>query len=328
MCGHNWCVSDLDDALGSAVQPTRDVLRAFGLGGPIGGAVEAARGAMGRILRVETSTGVWAVKELFEHGPVASEQQLERQASLVDAAVGAGVAAPRIIRSVDGSIVALVDGVRWRVFEWVDIAGPSTLAQAGATLARLHAASWPTADAVDARYRYRTVGGSWEELLDRARDQPWAPLLREQTPELTALDQIAAESKVPPCRACHRDFNESNVAVDRAGGVVVVDWDDCGPLPPEWEVGYVLANGSRALWRANTAAGVREFVFAYRREGGVFAPTGLEAFSAVIAAHHNFLAKMIDAALAGDGWALAAVESMAAHPLRRASLRKILDAVP
>jgi hypothetical protein len=37
---------------------------------------------------------------------------------------------------------------------------------------------------------------------------------------------------------------------------------------------------------------------------------------------------MIDAALAGDRWALEAVESILAHPIRIASLRRILDAVP
>lgn len=281
---------------------------------------------MGRVFRVETSTGVWAVKELFDHGRAAPEQ-LERQALFIEAASKAGVAAPRIVRSVDGAIVASIDGVRWRVFEWIDIAGAPALRQAGATLARLHATGWPTANAVDPWYKDRTVGGAWEELLDRAKDQPWAPLLREQRPELEALDAIAGEATLPPCRMCHQDFNESNVALDRVGRVVVLDWDDCGPLPPEWEVGYVLLDGGRGQWRVDTAAGVREFVSAYRLAGGVFAPTGLEVFSATIVAHHNFLAKMIQATLAGDQWALQAVESMLAHPFRPTLLRKTLDAV-
>jgi Ser/Thr protein kinase RdoA (MazF antagonist) len=304
------------------------VFRVFGLGRPTGEPAEVARGAMGRIFRVESSTGVWAVKELFEHGRTATVQQLEEQASFVDAAAGAGVAAPRIVRSVDGAVVALVDGVRWRAFEWVDVAGPSSLRQAGATLARLHAAGWPTTDEVDSRYRERTVGGSWGGILDRARDQPWAEVLRAQLPDVEALEAIAGAATVPPCRMCHRDFNEANVVVDRAGRVVVLDWDDCGPLPPAWEVGYVLLNGGRGHWRNDTAAGVRELVSAYRRAGGVFEPTGVAVFSAVLAAHYNFLAQMIDAALAGDRWALEAVESILAHPIRIASLRRILDAVP
>jgi Ser/Thr protein kinase RdoA (MazF antagonist) len=147
-------------------------------------------------------------------------------------------------------------------------------------------------------------------------------------PQLEALDALARAAAVSPRRVCHRDFNEANVAVDRAGRVVVFDWDDCGPLPPDWEVGYVLLNGGRGRWRNDTAAGIREFVTAYRREGGVFEPTGVEVFSAVIAAHHNFLARTIDAALAGDRWAREAVESILAHPIGPDSLRKILDAVP
>jgi Ser/Thr protein kinase RdoA (MazF antagonist) len=283
---------------------------------------------MGRVYRVDASTGVWAVKELFEHAPAPSAQQLEDQAAFVEAASRAGVAAPRIVRSVGGAIVASVSGTRWRVFEWVDVAGPSTLAQAGATLARLHAAGWPTADDVEPRYRDRTVGGPWEELLDRARGQPWASLLRAQVPDIEALEAIAREAPVPPCRMCHRDVNEANVVVDRAGRVVVLDWDDCGPLPPAWEVGYVLLNGGRGHWRNDTAAGIRELVTAYRRDGGVFEPTGVAVFSAVIAAHYNHLARVILAALAGDRWALESVESILAHPIRVESLRRILDAVP
>lgn len=282
---------------------------------------------MGRVFRVQTSTGVWAIKELFPHAHAPAER-LETQASLVEAARGASIAAPRIVRSVDGAIVASVGGVRWRAFEWVDVAGPSSFGQAGATLARLHAAGWATDEDVEPRYRDRSVGGSWHELLDRARDQPWARMLRGQIPELEALETIAREAAVPPCRMCHRDFTEANVAVDRAGRVVVFDWDDCGPLPPEWEVGSVLLDGGRGHWPNDTPAGIREFITAYRQEGGRFEPAGIEVFSAVIASHYNFLAQMIDAALTGDPWALQSVESIVAHPVRRASLQKILDAVP
>ena len=327
MTGPNT-VAGSGEAQSSSVRPTLDLIRTFCLGTPTDGAVEVARGAMGRVFRVETSTGVWALKELFGLTHGASEQQLEEQASFVDAAGKAGVAAPRIVRSVDGAIVAVVDGARWRAFEWVDVAGPSTLEQAGATLARLHAAGWPTPNDVEPRYRDRTVGGPWGALLDRARGQPWAPALRAQVPEIEALEAIAREATVPPCRMCHRDFNEANVVVDRAGRVVVLDWDDCGPLPPEWEVGTVLLNGGRGHWRTDTAAGIREFVIAYRHEGGVFAPTGVEVFSAVLAAHYNYLAQATDLALAGDRWARESVESIVAHPIGVATLRKILDAVP
>jgi Ser/Thr protein kinase RdoA (MazF antagonist) len=128
------------------MHPTPELLRRFGLGTPTGGAVEAARGAIGRIFRVETSTGVWAIKQLFAHTDAhAPPQPLETQASLIEAASRTGVTAPRIVRSRDGHIVASLDGVRWRAFEWIDVVSTPTLHQAGATLARLHAAGWPTA---------------------------------------------------------------------------------------------------------------------------------------------------------------------------------------
>jgi Ser/Thr protein kinase RdoA (MazF antagonist) len=312
---------------GTPVHPPPAVLRAFGLGTPTGEAAETARGATGRVYRVETSTGVWALKELFE-GSQSSSEGFERQAALVEAALTAGIAAPWIVRSVEGDVVSLVEGVSWRAFEWVDIAGTPSFRQAGPTLARLHAAAWPTTEEVDPKYRVRTIGGSWTELLDRAGEQPWAPLLGEQIPTLTALDVMAERAVVPPCRMCHGDFTEDNVVLDQTGRVVVLDWEECGPLPPEWEVGYVLLDGGRGHWCNDTPAGIRELVSAYRQEGGVFAPTGVEVFSAVLIARHNFLAKMILKTLGGDRWARQSVESILAHPVTFEGLRKILDAVP
>ncbi|HET7769876.1 MAG TPA: hypothetical protein VFN74_13950 [Chloroflexota bacterium] len=49
-----------------------EVVRTFDLG-VLKGGTDAARGAMGRVFRVETSAGVWAVKELF---PIASHHNL------------------------------------------------------------------------------------------------------------------------------------------------------------------------------------------------------------------------------------------------------------
>lgn len=317
------------------MRPTDAVLWRFGLGAPTGEAVAAARGAMGRVYRVETATGMWAVKELFEHehervDAHAHERdhaaELERQAAFVEAVREGGVAAPRIVRSVEGCIEALVDGGRWRAFEWIDIVGQPSVRRAGETLARLHSVGWGTAAEVDPFYRTRAFGGPWERLLAAAEDEPWAPLLRAQLPELAALDDIPARATLPPCRMCHRDFNEANVALDGNGRVVVLDWDNCGPLPAEWEVAHVLVDGGRRHWFLNKEAGVRECVAGYREAGGVFEPRGLEVFSAAIASHHNFLAEMILATLRGDVWAREAVESMLAHPFTLGLLEKTLDA--
>lgn len=306
------------------MHPTAEALRAFGLGTPTVEITEAARGAMGRVFRVETSTGVWAVKELFHH---SAAEHVESQASFMESAANAGIGVPRIIRSETGEVVALVDGVPWRAYEWIDIIGKPALQEAGSTLARLHAIGWPTDDSVDPWYTRGTVGGSWEALVDRARDQPWAPLLRSQLPAIQALDQIVEEAALPPCRMCHRDFNESNLAVDRAGRIVVLDWDNCGPLPPEREVGSVLADSGREFWHVETLAGAKEFINGYREAGGVFASASLDVFATAIAAHHNFLAEMISATLAGDDWAEVQVGQMLAFPLRLAYLERILDAI-
>ena len=131
---------------------------------------------------------------------------------------------------------------------------------------------------------------------------------------------------MPPCRMCHRDFNEANVALDTAGRVVVLDWDNCGPMAPEREVAHVIVDGGRGEWFLDKEGGVREFVAGYREAGGVFQPAGLEVFGTAIASHHNFLAERILATLRGDAWAHEAVESMLAHPFTLSLLRRTLDA--
>jgi Ser/Thr protein kinase RdoA (MazF antagonist) len=219
-----------------------------------------------------------------------------------------------------------VDGGRWRAFEWIDIVGQPSERRAGETLARLHSVGWATEEVVAPFYRTRTFGGPWERLLAAAADEPWAPLLRAQLPELASLDDIPARAALPPCRMCHRDFNEANVALDGNGRVVVLDWDNCGPLPAEWEVAHVLVDGGRGQWFLKKEAGVRECVAGYREAGGVFEPSGMEVFSAAIASHHNFLAEMIQATLRGDPWAREVVESMLTHPFTRNLLERTLDA--
>ena len=84
----------------------RAVADAFGLGRPSGTAVAAARGELGRIWRLETATGTWAVKEIFEPGTEAAAQA---DVAFQEAALAAGVPMPRPIVGPRATVLAQVE---------------------------------------------------------------------------------------------------------------------------------------------------------------------------------------------------------------------------
>src|SRR4051794_40948253 len=114
------------------------VAAAFRLGEPRGQARFAARGELGRVYRLETSTGGYAVKTTFEPW---EEAEADRNAAFQDAAAAVGVALPRPGRTPAGAVVA--EGVRFH--EWVELdpaGGGVDAADAGRVLAAAHAVGW------------------------------------------------------------------------------------------------------------------------------------------------------------------------------------------
>src|SRR5690348_2173304 len=115
------------------------VAAAFGFGRARGPARFAARGELGRVFRLETAAGVYAVKETFEPWV---EAEASRNAAFQEAAAAAGVPLPRPVRTPAGDVV----GAGVRVFEWVDLepsGRPVDPADAGRVLAAAHSVGWP-----------------------------------------------------------------------------------------------------------------------------------------------------------------------------------------
>lgn len=78
-----------------------------------------ARGELGEVWRLETASGTFAVKQVFE--PV-SESDARPAAAFQDAAVAAGVPAPAVVRSVAGDVLTEIGGQVLRMYSWVDVA--------------------------------------------------------------------------------------------------------------------------------------------------------------------------------------------------------------
>ncbi|PZF82578.1 phosphotransferase [Jiangella anatolica] len=241
-----------------------------------------ARGKQGAVWRLTTSDGRWAVKVPFHRDDPAA---LEPAAAFQEAATAAGVPAPRIRRTADGDLFAVVDDVQVRVYEWADLAAPDPGIDpelVGAAVAALHRVpgfehTGPLTDG-DRWYADPVGPARWDALIERLRaaGAPFAADLAALRDELVALESWLA----PPAtlRTCHRDLVADNVLPTVSGGVCVIDWENSGPAGPAQELAFVLFEYGRA-----DPGRARALVSAYTDAGGPARLTGHGDFSMLIA---------------------------------------------
>ena len=231
------------------------------------------RGVLGEIWRLDTTTGRWAVKVATTQ---ADELDNPDGVALQEAAVRFGVTAPVVRRTVDGSVVAVVEGRRLRVQSWVD-ASPARVgldAQAvGSLLAALHraGASLPTpVGAVHQWYTEPVGADAWEDLVARSRaaGAPYTAELERLREDLVRLESSYLRvSAWAPLLVGHRDLYADNVRLGPAG-LVVYDFDNAGPFSPTQELGMVLAEFATDAVGAVVAGRARTLVEAYEDAGG------------------------------------------------------------
>ncbi|TDD64006.1 aminoglycoside phosphotransferase family protein [Jiangella aurantiaca] len=241
-----------------------------------------ARGKQGAVWRLTTTDGRWAVKVPFRH---EDEDALAPAAAFQEAAVAAGVPAPRIRRTTDGDLFAVVGGVRLRVYEWFDLGDPDPLLDpelVGAAVAASHC----VADAEPAapftapdRWYLDPVGATrWDVLLTEldAAGAPFAGDLAALRDELVELESWLTPPATP--RTCHRDLVADNLVPTAAGGVCIIDWENSGPAGPAQELAVVLFEYART-----DPGRARALVAAYEDAGGPARITGRGDFSMLIA---------------------------------------------
>lgn len=281
------------------------VAEAFGLGRPVGTPVFAARGAMGEVWRLPTDRGPWAVKALFAWVDAPARPP---DVDLQLVAHGAGVPLPLPVLAADGRAVVELAGRRYRAYEWVDLDPPLTMpappdraAEAGALLAALHRLPLASQGDVDPWY---TTPATTEELATLgaravAAGRPWASDFVAVLPVAEDLRRHASK-RHGEVRLCHRDVDPSNLVPLAGGGpVVVMDWENCGPLAPDQEVASAMqlwASGASSV-RADSA---RAFLAGYRDAGGDATLDPSSSWSMAVCTAINFLGVMGAQALADD----------------------------
>ncbi len=260
------------------------VAKAFGLGDVEAEPLVAARGHQGRIWRVKTRRGWFAVKELLVG---LTERDVQVDVAFQSAMVDRGVAAPQPLRTGSGAVLVTVGDLQFRAYTWVDLYGPRRdldPESIGTLMAMLHRDPLPAEpSATDSWYTDPVPAQEWQETSERlaAAGAPFAAEYAASIPGFLSLQDVFRPSG--RTQLCHRDLWADNVRLARGGELCVIDWDNCGAAEPAQEVAMPLVefcydDGDRAarLYRA------------YRRAGGPGRLADPSDFTMVLAQFGHF----------------------------------------
>lgn len=295
----------------------RALAERFGLGAVTGDPVYVTRGAMGEIWRLDTAAGRFAAKWLF---PWAGSDAPPADVATQFAAAAAGIRLPVPVVAPGGDAVAQIDGRLARVYEWADLARPLTppvpltvAAEAGRLLGLLHGLALEASGPVDPWYLEAPGRDDWADVMRRARaaGAAWAPRLAAACDLILDLTGLAVPAAGRPPVICHRDFNPDNVFPAISDGkLVVLDWENSGPLSPDRELGYAIfawCTGGGQFDRA--AAGA--LLAGYAAASGSIPVLGADFFGTAVAAHLNVLRVRAEQALTEPEHREAAEKSIA-----------------
>ena len=249
----------------------RAVCDAYGLGRPTWPPQVAARGVLGRIWRFETTSGIWAVKELLHFDAGSVQATAAADVAFQEAALAAGVPMPHPIVARSGHVLTDVGSTEEprlvRVYTWVDLASrdihPDLDAVAG-ILGRLHGLGLREERSPLAWFTTPPPIQRWPEIVAqvRAAAPPWLSGFEALVPDVVEAVARTTPAQFGPLMTCHLDFNPENVLVDVRGGAVVVDWENSGPGSAEQELASVVAE-----FVAHPSE-TRAFLASYERSGG------------------------------------------------------------
>jgi Ser/Thr protein kinase RdoA (MazF antagonist) len=273
--------------------------------------VLAGEGAMGRIWRLDTETGTYAVKELYWASDLAVEEAaVARQVPFCNLARAAGIVAPGSLRTESGRyVIALPEELCRRLiraYEWIDgrtlTMDDGAADWAGRTEAIIEGLAVPGGDQELDPWGYRSPSAEeWAALADRcqAAGQPWAGALRQSIPHFVALPEWVRPHDPDDLILTHTDFQRHNVMVDRTGRFVLLDWDDAGPSMPSRALGRLLNN-----WHIDGTAvdheGIKQTVRGYRAAGGTAKISEVADFGDSICGYLNYVYSQ--AGLSLDRW--------------------------
>ncbi|MCA2218917.1 phosphotransferase [Jidongwangia harbinensis] len=281
----------------------RQIAARFALGDVVGEMRSVSRpDESGRRWLLRTDRGRWAPRTVDDVYPVTDG---EDNARFQEAAARAGVTLPAPVRSTAGTVVEVIGGNKWRVYEWLQ-SGPPLAAPVSAVITRsvgdllavLHGMRVPV-DGICPWSSVRLAARGWAEFADlaAAKGAPWAPVLAATVPTLVELQSLGERAAPAEPVLCHNNVSPGNVRVGPDGRLILTGWEHANGLPPAWELSAALAG-----WAVNpnggvNAAGARALADGYRARAGALPPLSLDTFGGTAIALQNYVSGQIELAL-------------------------------
>lgn len=318
----------------------RQITDGFALG-PLRRMVAKAQGAMGRVWRLDSESGSFAVKESLRPDDIATfEIQLAFAAAVSEQVHRAGVLVPRARRSRTGSFILPVYSGRAeepmyvRVATWIDgRMGVDTAAASwlGSTLAVIETLPDPPTPPRDPWFQawFTTVPtiDQWRDLTERGTrvGADWVSALARHLPEFGDLSALVGVPPADRLTVAHTDLQPKNV-LTTASGYALLDWDDVASASRD----RVLA---RAIndWHLRAgvidADSVHATLASYRAGGGTGTLRDSDAFGDLIAGFLNYLYEQVQVTLdqsgTEPGTAADQARAMTTDPIDMATLRRL-----
>jgi aminoglycoside phosphotransferase (APT) family kinase protein len=292
-------------AAGAPVAPEigEELATRFGLGRPAGPLGRVSWSPVAERWALDTDTGRFVARTVVDR---VTSESLEISQRLRDAAIEAGVRAPRTVRSTAGNLLEEIDGKRWCVDNWIDV-GPTpnvpvsarVAASVGHTLAQFHEVRITTPDPIGSWLTFRRSADEWEQILDAAKASgaDWAPLLADAVPVIVELSSLCVDDPADDPQLCINDLSPASVRLMKGDSIAVVHWDFVGTNTPSWELGYVLNIWTRSYDGSVNAVAVRALVDAYAARAGGMPTLDLAMFTPAICAQLNWTVSRIARAL-------------------------------
>lgn len=287
------------------------VASAYDLGRPDGELAAAARGEQGRIWRLDTDSGTYAVKELLVR---QTEAAAAADVAFQEAALAAGaIPMPVPRRTPQGRVLSELGAHQVRVYDWVDLL-PADEGQdpalIGRTYAAVHRVQHPGGGPLVGWFTDPVGAQAWSALLAAAEAvrAPFAEELAAEIPHLVALEALLETPT--ELQTCHRDLWSDNVLPVPSGGVCVIDWENCGLASPAQELPMALVD-----FCSGDEDRTRAFYAAYVDAGGPARLHGRADFTMVIAQFGHFWQVAVEEYLAPES-----SETDRAHSLERIAM--------
>lgn len=263
--------------------------REYGLGRVLSCTV-AARGAMGGIFRLRTTTGAYAAKQFFWQQP--DESEVSRVIAFTTACRKAGVPSPETLAGPRRRFAHEhpATGQSWQVQRWIQGAVPDRLDVLTAIwlaqqMATIHRLALRCDEGAEIDPWYLVADHDWLALSDHALacNAPWSDGFASRTSEFAALATVANSAPSGDVVMCHRDLKAVNTLLEAGGQRWLLDWDNCGPQESWRELGNLL------LHHVGDDSAVAAIADAYQDAGGCAAPRSLDIFATGLAVWLNFL---------------------------------------